>query len=243
MKKLIIILRSILGQIVVFSGITITTIIAYFYSFFCNQAQMIYLLYNLIRITRNITYFFVGIKIEYKGLDNIPTTPCVFVSKHQSSIETSFFFNKQKHKNMYAYKKEISDVWLWGRISLKFGGLRIDRSLGALMMDDYIKQAKKYINDGFSLTIFPEGTRTKIRTNGKFKRGVAKLYSNLDVPFVPVALNTGIVLPRKSFIIYPGKIIIEFLPPMEKGLTEDAFLNKIETIVNQKSLELLNIKV
>ena len=52
--------------------------------------------------------------------------------------------------------------------------------------------ARRAIDEGRSLVIFPEGRRTAPGERIAYQRGVAGLYSALDVPVVPVALNCGL---------------------------------------------------
>lgn len=235
---ILVILRSILAQIIIFLGISIATLGGYVLTFACSTKFMIRYLTIVIGITRWLVFKIVGVSVEYRGLHNIPQTPCVFASKHQSLLETTFFFNKFKKYNVYAYKKEISDVFLWGRLSNKFGGIRVNRKLGAKMVDNMVTQVKDYLNNNFDVTIFPEGTRVKAGTNGKFKKGIAKIYSQINHPVIPVALNSGLIVPKKSFLIYPTKFIIEFLPAMPANLTEEDFLQQLQQQVNQKSQQL-----
>ena len=240
MFKLIIILRNILALSFVIIGVLITTITCYIYSFFCTRNQMIVLISYFFLIIRKTTYPIVGITQEIRGLDNIPTGACIFASKHQSALETSFFFNAFKKYTVYAFKKEINDVPTWGRISKKFGGVAIDRQKGAEILNDFIKSAKEQLEQGYTIVVFPEGTRVEVGKEIKFKKGISKLYNEAkNFPVIPVALNTGLVLPKKSFLIYPGKIIIEFLPAMPSKMPEEDFLQSLQEIINKKTNELI----
>src|SRR3954452_17051027 len=61
-----------------------------------------------------------------------------------------------------------------------------------------------------------------------YKYGVAHLYQNLAVPCLPVALNTGLYWPRRSFLRRPGTAVIEFLDPIPPGLSRDAFFEEVK---------------
>lgn len=235
---ILVILRSILAQIIIFLGISVATLGGYVLTFVCSTKFMIRYLTIVIGITRWLVFKIVGVTVEYRGLHNIPATPCVFASKHQSLLETTFFFNTFKKYNVYAYKKEIAEVFLWGRLSTKFGGIRVDRKLGAKMVDNMVSQVKDYLNNNFDVTIFPEGTRVKAGLDGKFKKGIAKIYSQINYPIIPVALNSGLIVPKKSFLIYPTKLIIEFLPAIPTNLTQEDFLQQLQQQVNAKSQQL-----
>jgi 1-acyl-sn-glycerol-3-phosphate acyltransferase len=62
-----------------------------------------------------------------------------------------------------------------------------------------------------------------------FKSGVARVYLETGAICVPVALNTGLFWPRRSFRRRPGRVVIEFLEPILPGLTKEAFMQVLET--------------
>ena len=78
------------------------------------------------------------------------------------------------------------------------------------------------------LLIFPQGTRVKIDENPPFKKGVGRIYKALNLPCVPVALNTGKIWPKSSFMKYPGDIHISFLEPIMSGKDNEEFVKDIE---------------
>jgi 1-acyl-sn-glycerol-3-phosphate acyltransferase len=63
---------------------------------------------------------------------------------------------------------------------------------------------------------------------GKFHPGVAAIYTQLNITVVPVAVNSGSFWPRREFKKKPGKIIIEFLPPIEPSLDRKLFMLLLE---------------
>ncbi|MBC8242523.1 MAG: 1-acyl-sn-glycerol-3-phosphate acyltransferase, partial [Alphaproteobacteria bacterium] len=76
------------------------------------------------------------------------------------------------------------------------------------------------------IVIFPQGTRTASGASAKdvpYQPGVSALYRGLDVPVVPVALNSGLFWPRRQFMRRPGTIVLEFLKPIPPGLPRKEF--------------------
>ena len=61
-------------------------------------------------------------------------------------------------------------------------------------------RARDVIRGGRQLIIFPEGTRRPAGAEPSYKFGVAHLYDVIGVPCVPVALNSGLFWPRRSFL-------------------------------------------
>ena len=236
---IVFLLRNLLAQIMMFILISILTLVSYFYSFVSTRDQMLKVLTFGFIYIRKIIFFIMGITLEYRGLENLLNTPCIIASKHQSSLESSFLFNEFFLRTLYAFKKEITYVPMWGRINMKCGGLKIDRSKGIKILDVFVADGKKYINLGYNVAIFPEGTRTPVEVkNGKFKMGVARLYKECNVPIIPVALNSGICYPKGSWLIYSGHIIVEFLKPIYPGMEEKTMLLHLQEIVNKRSNEL-----
>ena len=78
------------------------------------------------------------------------------------------------------------------------------------------------------LLIFPQGTRVKFNDRNPFRKGVARIYDTLKLPCIPVALNSGKIWPKNSFMKYPGDIHISFLEPIEPGLEKTIFLKILE---------------
>lgn len=76
--------------------------------------------------------------------------------------------------------------------------------------------------------IFPEGTRVAPGAHRPYLPGIAALYTRLGCRVVPVALNSGVFWARRGFIKRPGRIVVEFLPPIEPGLERRAFIAELE---------------
>jgi 1-acyl-sn-glycerol-3-phosphate acyltransferase len=83
--------------------------------------------------------------------------------------------------------------------------------------------------------IFPEGTRTAPGERRDYHPGVAALYSQLDVPVVPVALNSGLFWPRRAFLKRPGHIVVEILPPIPTGLPRREFMAQLQSAIEDAS--------
>lgn len=216
------------------SGVIISTIL-YITSFFISQQFSRTLALFLTKHFRNFGYKLLGIKEEHRGLENIPKGPCIFASKHQSSLETLYYFNMFKPNAVYCYKKELMKVPMWGRILQQLGGISIDRQHGSRILFYMQQQVKEYLDKGDSVVIFPEGTRIPCGETGKFKKGIKLLYKENNVPIIPVALNTGWVLPKNSWMIRKNNIIVEFLPPiLPNSLPEKDFLPFLENAINTK---------
>ena len=83
--------------------------------------------------------------------------------------------------------------------------------------------------------IFPEGTRKIPGDAPDYKPGLVFLYQDLKLPVCPLALNSGMFWPRRSFLRYPGTIVVEFLPPIPPGLPRQTFMEKLQSGIESAS--------
>lgn len=173
-----------------------------------------------------------GTRVEFRGLENIPPGPLLVAAKHQSALET-LALTTPFDDFAYVLKRELMWAPVVGWYFARGGMVPIDRSKGTRAMAAMNKAAAQAIRDGRQLIIFPEGTRRPAGAPPAYKQGASHLYTALNVPCLPVALNTGLYWRRRGFRRMPGTTVIEFLPVIPPGLSRAAFLtemqNRIET--------------
>lgn len=178
----------------------------------------------------------VGLRYEVRGLEHLPDRPVIIASKHQSAWET-IFFHLVRVDTVVGLKHQLIHVPLFGWYLLIAKNIRIDRGGAAKALRSMIEGAKAAAAQGCSILIFPEGTRTAPGALPDYRPGVAALYRELQVPVVPVALNSGLFWGRQSFLKRPGTITVEFLPAIEPGLERKVFMKvleeRIETATNR----------
>lgn len=157
-----------------------------------------------------LTYKEIG--TENKNKDG----PCLYVCNHQSTWETLFFplFIKDVAIVM---KKEILSIPIFGWYLKRSPMIAIDRSAGQTALRQMMKQAKEAVAEGRDVLIFPEGSRMDVDYVGDFKSGLVALYKYLDVPVVPVAINSGLFWPKSGGIKRPGTITVSYLSPLPAG--------------------------
>jgi 1-acyl-sn-glycerol-3-phosphate acyltransferase len=168
-----------------------------------------------------------GLTYEVRGRERIPATPAIFAFKHQSAWETLVLLLVLKDPAI-ALKRELTQIPLFGWYLLRAGMIRIDRAGGARALRALVDDARAALARGCSIVIFPEGTRAPVGERNPYHPGVAALYRQLDCPVVPVALNSGLFWRRRGFIKRPGRIVVEFLPPIAPGLDRKAFMAELE---------------
>ena len=169
-----------------------------------------------------------GIKYEIHGQAYISKDkPVLYASKHQSAWETLAFYYLLRGPS-FVIKRELGWVPFLGLYSLGTKMIFLNRKGGMQSFKKMIHDAKNRFSQGRSIVIFPEGTRTAVGERGGYKSGIYPIYKALNCHVVPVALNSGICWPRKSFQKYPGTISIEFLSPIEPGLGKEEFMKVLE---------------
>jgi 1-acyl-sn-glycerol-3-phosphate acyltransferase len=164
-----------------------------------------------------------GIRAEFRGLEKVPTGALLVASKHQSLWET-FALVLLFDDPTFILKRELMWIPFFGWYSWKAGMIPVDRGKRAQALADMTIRARQELARDRQIIIFPEGTRRAPGAEPNYKFGVAHLYSELGVPCLPVALNSGLFWPRRSFRRYPGTIIVEALDPISPGLSRSEFL-------------------
>jgi 1-acyl-sn-glycerol-3-phosphate acyltransferase len=96
-------------------------------------------------------------------------------------------------------------------------------------MKQMLRDAKARIAEGRTIVIYPEGTRTRPGATPDYHPGVVALYSQLGVPVIPVALNSGLFWGKNAFLKKSGKITISFLPPIPSGLPKKEFMSSLQS--------------
>lgn len=152
-----------------------------------------------------------GLDYRVEGRENLPTQPCVILSKHQSAWETLAFqsvFPPQVH----VLKKELLWIPFFGWGLAMMSPIAIDRAKGRAALRQLARLGKERILQGFWVVIFPEGTRVPPGTRRKYQPGGAWLAIQTETPVVPVAHNAGLYWPKNAFLKYPGTITMRIGP-------------------------------
>lgn len=155
-----------------------------------------------------------GIRTRIEGKENIPAVPCVILSKHQSAWET-FALQTIFTLTSFVYKKELH--WLpffgWGLKLMPFVG--IDRAAGKAALGQVAERGRQRLAEGYSVIVFPEGTRVPPGQKRRYKVGGAYLAVAAGAPVVPVALNSGECWRRQAFLKTPGIVTVSIGPAID----------------------------
>tara|TARA_X000001036_G_scaffold434265_1_gene473347 strand:- start:931 stop:1638 length:708 start_codon:yes stop_codon:yes gene_type:complete len=221
-------LKSLVFNILLYSGLIFIFILAIptlllpsKFTLFFGRISAKYMIF-VMRLILNTNVFF-------HGLENLKKTEKFFVaSAHQSMFET-FVLQIPLDGPIFILKKELLRIPLFGWYLRKIGAIEIIRETTTKENLDFFDKIKNKINnENRPLLIFPQGTRVKTNEQVPFKKGVGRIYDKLKLPCIPVALDSGKVWPKNSFIKYPGNINISFLEPVMPGKNKEEFVKEIE---------------
>ena len=171
-----------------------------------------------------------GIRYEVRGRDNLPETPVVILSKHQSAWETVALQDVYFPRWLcFVYKQELH--WIpfvgWALYSLPM--VAVDRGGGREALTSLAREGAKRLAEGHHVLVFPEGTRVAPGATKRYKIGGAHLAVSAGVKVSPVAHNAGEVWPRNAFVKHPGKVIISIGPLIDTtGLTAEEVNQRAE---------------
>jgi 1-acyl-sn-glycerol-3-phosphate acyltransferase len=176
-----------------------------------------------LEVTCNITH-------EVQGLGNIQEGAAIIAPKHQSAWETIVLWTMLDHPS-YVLKRELLFFPVFGWYLLLLRNIYINRKSGAGAIKRMLREAETRKAEGCKIIIFPEGTRTMPGATPVYHPGIAALYQHLNLPVVPVALNSGTFWKRNAFIKKPGVIRIRFLEPIMPGMKNREFLIKLQNTI------------
>ena len=170
-----------------------------------------------------------GIRSRLEG--TFPDGPALVAAKHQSMFETVEFLLLLKRPTVML-KRELADLPGWGWIAQRYGAIRVDRESGAAALRAMMVASRAAVADGRPIVIFPEGTRVLPGQQPPLQPGFAGLYKMLGVPIVPVALDSGRVWPRGSFVKRPGIVTFRIGEPIPPGLPRQEIEARVHAAIN-----------
>lgn len=179
-----------------------------------------------------------GVRLEVRGLQNIPPGACLIAAKHQSMFDIIPAFAYLPDA-LFVMKKELMRIPVFGWHNLKHGTIVVDRAGHATAMRKLIADARDRFREPRQLLIFPEGTRRPPGAEPDYKPGVAGIYRDLEVPCVPVATNTGLHVSSSGIARSPGTVVWEVLEPIPAGLKRADFMRLLQERIETASDALL----
>jgi 1-acyl-sn-glycerol-3-phosphate acyltransferase len=173
------------------------------------------------RLTMLALRVIVGLHYRVIGGENLPSHSAVVLCKHQSAWET-LSLQVILPRVAFVFKKELLRIpfFGWGLGCMPM--IAIDRAAGKDALAQVEEQGRVLLQQGFWVTVFPEGTRMPPGQTKRYKAGGARLAQVTGALVVPIAHNAGDYWKRNAFLKYPGKIVVSIGPPIvTQGLTTE----------------------
>ena len=173
--------------------------------------------------------FLLGIRTRIEG--EVPSGAVLVACKHQSMFETT---EMQCILDTPAtvMKSELGRIPLWGRLTRAYGIIPVDRDGGGPALRKLLRSAGEAVAEGRPIVIFPEGTRVAPGERPPLEPGFAGLYRALNLPVIPVALDSGLIWPRRSFAKRPGVVTMRFGDPIPPGLPRKEAEARVHAAIN-----------
>lgn len=176
-----------------------------------------------------------GIRYTVVGAENIPREPCIVLAKHESAWET-LAFQVVLPPQVWVLKRELLLIPFFGWGLAMTSPIAIDRKAGPRALRQTVEQGRQRLARGFSIVIFPEGTRSAPGVRGVYHTGGAWIAIQTGAPILPVAHNAGTYWPRNSFLKRPGMVTISIGPPIRPDMHKAAgLMHRVEDWIESET--------
>lgn len=177
-----------------------------------------------------------GLRTEIRG--QVPTEEVIVAPKHQSFLDIILIFGSLPRAK-FVMKNELRYAPFLGWYALRIGCVPVKRGKRGAAIHRMMSDVKSGLQVPGQLIIYPQGTRVAPGVTKPYKVGTAVIYSQLGQPCVPVGTNVGLFWPRRGILRHAGLGVIEYLPAIAPGLSNEEFMSSLETAVETSSNALM----
>ena len=178
----------------------------------------------------------VGLRTEIRGTP--PSGEVMIAAKHQSFLDILMIFHAVPRAK-FIMKRELLWTPVIGLYAKRLGCVPVDRGKRGAAVARMVRDVAAEFRDPGQLIIYPQGTRVAPGLSRPYKAGTAVLYRELGSVCVPAATNVGLFWPRKGILRKPGLAVVEFLEPIAPGMGREAFMARLERVVEGRTDELM----
>lgn len=178
----------------------------------------------------------VGLRGQVLG--DVPQDEVLIASKHQSFFDIMLIFYELPAAK-FIMKKELLWTPIIGLYAKRLGCVPVDRGKRGQAIAKMLSDVEAGNSLPGQLIIYPQGTRVAPGDHKPYKMGTAILYEQMQQACVPAATNVGLFWPRKGILRKPGLATVEFLPRIEPGEDQQAFMTKLEEVIETRSNALM----
>jgi len=197
----------------------------------------------LSKVVKDWSYFILriaGLNLTVVGRENIPNEPCVFVGNHQSNLDIPVILSSMNTLTGAVAKKEMEKIPIMSYWMRQIHSVFMDRKDPREALKS-ISEGVENLKNGYSMIIFPEGTRSRTNNMGEFKKGSMRLAIKAGVPIVPITFydthkgmegNNGKVKKANAKLIIDKPIYMDKMSKQEKAEISEMVKNIIQTNIN-----------
>lgn len=180
------------------------------------------------RLHRVLLRWILGITPRVEG--QVPRGQYLYVAKHEAMYET-LELQLILGSPAMVLKRELMKIPVWGWATTKYGALVVDRDASAKALKQLMREGRAMRESGRSVIVYAEGTRVPHGERPPLRSGFAGLYKALDLPVVPIALDSGRLLPKKG-AKRPGVVTIRIGEPIPPGLPRREAEARVHAAIN-----------
>lgn len=178
----------------------------------------------------------IGLKCEIRGTP--PQDEVLIAAKHQSFLDVLMVYSKIP-AGRFIMKDILKYAPVVGQMGLRVGCIPVKRGKRGTAIKKMVADVAAGRLFPGQLIIYSQGTRIAPGVKAPYKIGTGVLYKELGQDCVPVAANVGVFWPKRGIYRKPGVAVVEFLPRIEAGMDVNAFMAKLEDMVETRSNDLM----
>ncbi len=221
------IIRSILFNILFYSAIVVMAIVIIpllIMPYHLTQKVASFWSWLMVGLLKRIVF------VTHRVEGQRPDHQVIFASKHQAEWETIFLYSELNYPAP-VLKRELIFIPIVGLFLMKIPSIPINRSTGISSLKKLVKHAKKIKATGDSIMIFPQGARVFSDAKKSYRPGVFAIYKATGLPVVPIALNSGLIFSKTTFVKKSGVIDVRLLEEIPPGLKREEFMTRLERAI------------
>jgi len=155
-----------------------------------------------------------GVRVTVDGLERLdPARSYVFAANHQSLYDIPIVFASLPFQLRIIAKESLGKIPFMGWHLLRAGHVLVDRSNPGAGV---VKRMARLVDQGHSLIVFPEGTRSVDGVVGRFKGGSFVIALQSSLPVVPITIRgSGQVMTKGRLTVCPGGVSLTVHEPIE----------------------------
>jgi 1-acyl-sn-glycerol-3-phosphate acyltransferase len=222
------VIRSLLFALFFYPG-TAGAVLMAFPAAFLGRRPIQWVTHGWARWHRWCARFLLGVRSRVEG--TTPQGAVLVAGKHQSMYETIEMLLLLDRPTV-VMKRQLTEIPGWGWVARQYGVIGVDREGGASALRRMLTEARASVAQGRPIMIFPEGTRVPPGEKPPLQPGFAGLYKMLGLPVVPIALDSGRLWPRRTFVKKPGIVTFRFGETFPPGLPRVQIEAEVHRAIN-----------